>query len=415
MSGDDEIAVQVEGLSKCYRVYSRPLDMALELLTRGPRHQECWALKDVSFSVRQGEVVGVIGRNGAGKSTLLKILAGTLDHSGGNVEIRGGVSAILEIGTGFHPDQTGRQNVFMGGLCLGMTPEEIERKTSGIIEFSELEHVIDQPLKTYSSGMKARLAFATAISVEPDLLLIDEALAVGDALFQEKSYRRIREIVAGGATAFLVTHSLSTMYELCDRCMLLSRGELVTFGEARVAGYEYERLLAEDRAAAANAAKPPIVTMRPEDVDRVATKASLLGFELLDLSGEPADAVRQGEQYLVRARVRCREDVERLSVSFRVDRPTGIVAYGTSTASKDVEISGRAGDTICVDFTFPCRLQAGVYFLGGGVAETLEEGGFVIHHLVRHALQLDVAGATDFQGVADIGSEVASVTREGRA
>lgn len=412
MNATDEIAVRVERLSKCYRVYNRHLDMALELFSRKPRHHECWALKDVSFSVRRGEVVGVIGRNGAGKSTLLKILAGTLDRTAGSVEIQGGVSAILEIGTGFHPDQTGRQNVFMGGLCLGMTPEEIESKTASIIEFSELAHVIDQPLKTYSSGMKARLAFATAISVDPELLLIDEALAVGDALFQEKSYRRIRQIVAGGATVFLVTHSLSTMYELCDRCIVLSNGELVTFAKPRIAGYEYERLLAEDRAAALGAARTPTVMMRPEQNAPVEAKASLLGLELLDGDGKKsADAVQQGNRYVVRARVYCHEDIERLSVGFRIDRPTGIVAYGTSTASKKVEVCAAAGETICVDFSFPCRLQVGVYFVGGGVAETLKNDDFVILHLVRHALQLEVVGVADFEGVVDIGSEVQSVTR----
>jgi len=240
-----DIAISAQGLGKMYKIYSNPRDLALELVTNKKRHKEKWVLEDISFDVKKGSVVGIIGENGAGKSTLLKIISGTLEKTIGSYNVNGKISAILELGTGFHPRYSGRENIIMGGMCYGMSLEEVESKVDWIIEFSELEDVIDQPFHTYSSGMQARLTFATAISVDPDLLIIDEALAAGDAYFVSKCMQRIHEICNSGATVFFVSHSLYLIIELCDHAIWIDEGRIRSQGDAYAVAKAYEKTILE--------------------------------------------------------------------------------------------------------------------------------------------------------------------------
>ncbi len=444
-------AIRVQNLSKVYKVYEKPSDMVLELITGRRRHRDFWALKDVSFEIQRGEVVGVIGRNGAGKSTLLKILAGTLDKTSGSVDIDGKISAILELGTGFHPEYTGRENIYMGGLCLGMSREEIDRKLESIIEFSELREFIDQPFKTYSSGMQARLTFSVAISVDPDILIVDEALAAGDALFSEKCNRRIRSIVSQGATVFFCTHSMSTIVELCDTAILLSRGELLLKDTPREVSYAYDELLANDRRRQLKTSvAKPVVDSRAVRVSSNANdggdmegvkssltpsqsagvglkveasvqenvessrgmKAEIVGFSILNGKGVSVEMLETGCDYTIRAEVKCHKKIDDLSVGFRIETPNGTPIYGLQTALLGKHIPCEAGKGLELDFSFPCRLQNGTYVLGGGLAEMHAESNFSIIHVLRGSCVFNVSGKTRFSGLADLNGGLLDVRVE---
>jgi ABC-type polysaccharide/polyol phosphate transport system ATPase subunit len=233
-------AIEVNNLSKCYKIYAKPLDLALDVLNLKKNYKEHWALQDINFSVQKGEVVGVLGVNGSGKSTLLKILSGKLEKSAGNYQVNGQVSSILELGTGFHPHYSGRENILMGSMCTGLSKEEALKKMDWIIEFSGLKDVIDQPFNTYSSGMQARLTFATAVSIDPDIFIVDEALATGDAFFAQKCLNRIRQICKTGTTALFVSHSSHAIVQLCSRAIWLDEGKVRMDGPAVDVVREYE-------------------------------------------------------------------------------------------------------------------------------------------------------------------------------
>jgi lipopolysaccharide transport system ATP-binding protein len=358
-----DIAIRVRDLSKMYKVYNRPSDLLRELITRKQLHKEFWALKDISFEIRRGEVVGVIGRNGAGKSTLLKIIAGTLDKTSGDIEINGKVSAILELGTGFHPEYTGRENIYMGGMCLGMTRAEIDTKIDSIIDFSELREFIDQPFKTYSSGMQARLTFSTAIAVEPDIFIVDEALAAGDAYFVPKCLKRIKEICLSGATVFFVSHSSDLIRRLCHKAVMIEHGRLVHFGEAQQICSIYDALQLET-ASALNE-----VRSESQGVRMNGETVAIESIQLRNAQGRPSYAFFQHDPFSVALTITCREVVENPAVYVRFTRSDGVMATSWLSHEPELHDVGILGKgTHVVEMTADDLLLGdGTYFLTVGL------------------------------------------------
>lgn len=405
MSEKNNFAIQVRGLGKMYRMYSKPSDVLKEILTRKSQHREHWALKDVNFEVNRGEVVGVIGRNGAGKTTLLRIIAGTLDKTVGNVEVRGRVSAIMVLGTGFNMDLTGRENILLGGLCLGMTHEEVALKTDSIIAFSGLKEFIDAPCKEYSSGMIARLAFSVAVSVDPEILIVDEALSTGDMIFNAKSYARMREIAKSGTTVLFVTHSLQQIYDLCDKAILLERGGVAAMGDPRTVGYLYEQKVHEEMAALNETPAPALqIGEFTPDSNR---KAEIVSAEICDaVTGERVHSLKDGEDYLVWIRVKARETIPSLSVGYDIRTNTGVQIYGYSTSTAGIDQHIAAGETKEFSFALRAALNNGRYFLNVGIAENIGDienpSYYTMIHFIGDSIILEASTDCVFPGFVNL-------------
>jgi lipopolysaccharide transport system ATP-binding protein len=390
---NQDIAIQVVGLSKVFHLYSRPLDLVKELVFRRSPHRELWALKDLSFQVKKGEMIGLLGRNGSGKSTLFKILTGVLDKTSGEVTVHGKVSSILELGTGFHPDYTGRQNIYMGGMCLGMSRQEIDRKLDWIIDFSELPEFIDQPIRTYSTGMKARLAFSTAISTDPDVLFIDEALSVGDAKFQRKCFDIINQFRSQGRTIMLVTHDLNVVSAFCEKAMLLDEGQIVMYGEPREVTREYYHLLycetakpldsesvgplrhkIEERHKLIQSAKQKLsLTEKTSEAPyemRVGGKkeAEIIDFGILDQKGNRVTLLKSGDRYKFFLYALFHEDLEDPGFGFQIRDPKGIKIFGIDTRTTNYFVRPhKKGDILEGVVEVTMWLTNGEYFFSAGL------------------------------------------------
>jgi ABC-type polysaccharide/polyol phosphate transport system ATPase subunit len=362
-------ALQVANVSKQYRTYTRPADRLKESLTRGRlrRHKEFWALRDVSFELEKGVTVGIVGPNGCGKSTLLQIISGTLEPTHGDVWHEGRIAALLELGAGFDPEFTGVENVYMNASLLGLSRRATDVLFPQVERFAEIGQFLYQPVKTYSSGMYVRLAFAIAASVEPDILVVDEALAVGDAVFQHRCLRRLKDLQESGTTVLFVSHDLAAVRALCSRAILLSAGRIVSDGRPTDVLNDYQKIImARERAFEADSAAatgeativddessaPLSYTYRHGD-----GSAEILAADLMDAAQRRIETVETGEPLTIRVRARIKNDLDDPIIGFLIRNRHGISAYGTNTKEQQIDFGlARRGDLLEVIFSFNCWL-----------------------------------------------------------
>jgi len=330
-----EPAVRAVELSKHYDIYRRPIDRALEILTGRPRHTVFPALQDVTFEVERGETVGIIGQNGAGKSTLLKLLCGVTRQSSGTLEAHGNIASILELGTGFHPEFSGRDNAALNAAILGLTPAQVRESLPKILDFSELGTFLDRPVKTYSSGMYMRLAFSVAVNVDPDILVIDEALAVGDGHFQKKCIDKIREFQEQGKTILFCSHALYYVSSICRRTLWLDHGSVMRFGPSLDVVHDYETFLLQRDRDVANEGEP-----QPE---RAPTPVRIRDLTICDRGGAPRDRFDRGEDIHVRIRIHSDDAEQPVHVIIGVHRSADdLQCFAVGTHADGVApLSGR--------------------------------------------------------------------------
>jgi lipopolysaccharide transport system ATP-binding protein len=354
-------SITVTNLGKAYKQYPNRWSRLAEWLTPGhkPRHTLHWVLQGISFAVNPGQAVGIIGINGAGKSTLLKMITGTTLPTTGSVRITGRVAALLELGMGFHPDFTGRQNAFMAGQLLGYGVEEIARLMPGIEAFAEIGDYIDQPVRVYSSGMQMRLAFSVATAHRPDVLIVDEALSVGDAYFQHKSFDRIRQFRKQGTTLLLVSHDKQAIQSICDSAILLNAGKLAMQGEPEAVMDYYNAMLAERENQTARQLVTPAGKMQTVSGSGEATAEDI---SLLNAAGERIEVVAVGQLVTLKIVVRATVDLPELVVGYMIKDRLGQAVFGTNTHHLKRKMAHLPkGQTVAYKFQFAANLGEGAY------------------------------------------------------
>jgi lipopolysaccharide transport system ATP-binding protein len=378
-----EIAISLKNVSKCYKRYSLPVDRLKELLLPGKSHAEhFWALRDINLEVTRGETLGIIGQNGSGKSTLLQIIAKTLTPTTGELQVNGRVSALLELGSGFNPEFTGRQNVFFNGRILGLSRAEIEAKFDDIAAFAEIGDFLDQPVKTYSSGMVVRLAFAVVANTEPQILIVDEALAVGDAKFQARCMKRIRQMKEQGVTILFVSHDSSSVKMLCQRAALMNQGTLLETGNPKDVVNHYIALLNSSQSdKEIELQKTESSNSTVPDKNSV-SKAYRHGNQLVTIKNvrltdidnqEIKEKLETGSILNIIVELDSQAELSDLVVGFSLRNLIGVVIYGTNTNLNEIHLPKLIpGQCITVTFQIPCYLNKGIYTLSVGVHS--EEG-----------------------------------------
>lgn len=353
--------IRVTGLAKAYKQYPNRWSRLLEWLVpfSRPRHHLHWILQDVDFEIKPGEAVGIVGVNGAGKSTLLKMITGTTQPTRGQIQLQGRVAALLELGMGFHPDFTGRQNAFMAGQLLGMQVEEIEALMPQIEHFAEIGEAIDHPVRTYSSGMQMRLAFSVATARRPDILIVDEALSVGDAYFQHKSFDRIRSFRKAGTTLLIVSHDRSAIQSICDTAILLENGRLAMRGKPEEVMDYYNAMLAQREG---QTVRQEMLANGQVQTISGTGEAGIVSVRLLDAQGRSLEVAEVGQPVVLEVQTEVRQDIERLVLGFMIKDRLGQAIYGINTHRLDKAVTDlTAGERVTFRFAFDMRLGKGNY------------------------------------------------------
>ncbi len=422
-------AIEIRDVVKVYKLYDRARDRVKESLGLGRKqpHKLHYALNGVSMNIYRGETVGIIGTNGSGKSTILKIITGVLNPTSGHVHVAGRISALLELGAGFNMEYNGIENVYLNGTMMGFTDREIDEKLPEILEFADIGDYVNQPVKTYSSGMFVRLAFAVAINIEPEILIVDEALSVGDVFFQAKCYHKFEEFKKMGKTIVFVSHDLSIISKYCDRVFLLNKGNLlgegspkemidaykrVLVGQYEVSGAEGQGSLADGAGAentdgrAAEADGPRITGVNPDAQEYGTKQAEIVDYYVTDERGVRAMAILKGARFTLHMRVRFHDHVPAPIFALSIKNVLGIEITGTNTMIEKAFLeSGEPGQVKDITFTQKMTLQGGEYLLSLGVTG-YNGDTFEVYHRLYDVMDVTVVSDKDTVGYFDMESEV---------
>lgn len=422
-----DIAISVNDVSKLYKLYDNPMDRLKESLgfTKKKKYKEHFALDHVSFQVERGATVGIIGTNGSGKSTILKIITGVLNPSGGSITVNGRISALLELGAGFNPEYSGVENVYLNGTMIGFTKEEIDARLQDILDFADIGDFVYQPVKTYSSGMFVRLAFAVAINIEPEILIVDEALSVGDVFFQTKCYKKFEEFKNMGKTILFVSHDLGSISQYCDRVILLNKGKVMAQGQPKEIIDLYKKVLVKQAAGEDGTAPAeekgeqeekeslvsggkwtPYMLVSPDIQNYGNKKAEIMDFGIFDGENQITNTVYKMQEFSIRMRVQFHETIDNPIFAYSLKDIKGNELTGTNTVIEKVD-TGRveAGRIVEIEFRQVMRLQGGQYLLQLGCTG-FEGEEFVVYNRLYDSCCIQVVSNKTTVGYFDMDTTV---------
>lgn len=412
---ENKKVIQIEHLSKMYKLYDKPSDRLKESLglTRQKRYREHYALHDINFDIEEGECVGIIGTNGSGKSTILKIITGVLSPTEGTVTVNGRISALLELGAGFNMEYSGLENVYLNGTMIGFSKEEIDQRLDEILAFADIGDFIHQPVKMYSSGMFVRLAFAVAINIDPEILIVDEALSVGDVFFQAKCYHKFEEFKKQGKTILFVSHDLSSIAKYCDRVVLLNKGQMLDQGSPKAMVDMYKQLLVnQDPVKQGGGSGKAAENWRegfrvnPDTLEYGEKQAEIIDFVVLDSEGRQTNTIEKGTVFEIKMRVHFNESIQQPIMAYTFKNIQGTEITGTNTMYEEAVVEHPDEGRECiVTFKQEMNLQGGEYLLSFGCTG-YRQGDFSVFHRLYDACNITVVSTKNTVGFYDMNSEV---------